>query len=156
MTQGEGTSCKSIASACRRSVPRRKIRPCSSRGAARAAGPDSTARNPRRLLELLDRGETPAVTYRAPLVVWRFGEDLTLVALPGETVSGYIPRVDDVVAPDRVWVAGYCNEVFGYRPTARIAAEGGYEDRGLVCEVGLFDAGVEEVIVAGARRLTRR
>lgn len=26
-----------------------------------------------------------------------------------------------------VWVAGYCNDMFGYVPTRRVQAEGGYE-----------------------------
>lgn len=118
-------------------------------------GPESGAHNPRRILELLDRGETPAATHAAPVSVWRWADDLTLVGLPGETVSGYIPRMEQVFGPERLWVAGYCNEVFGYLPTSRIVREGGYEDRGLVYEIGQFDAAVEETVVDGVRRLAR-
>ncbi len=120
-----------------------------------AAGPESTAHNPRRILEQLDRGKTPAETHPAPITLWRFADDLVLVALPGETVSGYIPRMEQIFDPDRLWVAGYCNEVFGYLPTAQIVREGGYEDRGLVYEIGQFDAAAEDVVVDGVRRLAR-
>ncbi|MFN2352418.1 MAG: neutral/alkaline non-lysosomal ceramidase N-terminal domain-containing protein [Kiritimatiellia bacterium] len=118
-----------------------------------ATGPASTAHNPRRILELLDRGETPATTYATTISLWRFGNDLTLAALPGETVAGYIPRLEAIFDPARLWVAGYCNDVFGYLPTAQIIREGGYEDRGLVCDIGQFDADVENVMVEGLRRL---
>ncbi len=121
-----------------------------------AAGPESTAYNPRRILRQLDRDETPADQYRAPVALWRLGDDLTLVALPGETVSGYIPRMEQIIDPDRLWVAGYCNEVFGYLPTAQIVHEGGYENRGLVYEVGLFDAAAEHTVVDGVQQLARQ
>ncbi|MDP6357407.1 MAG: neutral/alkaline non-lysosomal ceramidase N-terminal domain-containing protein [Planctomycetota bacterium] len=122
---------------------------------AKAAGPEYAAHNAKRLLEQLDRGETPATTYRTPVVVWQFGEDLTLVALPGETVSGYIQLIEEALGPERLWVAGYSNEVFGYLPTASIVAEGGYEARGLVREVGVFAAEAEDVTVDAVRRLAR-
>jgi len=123
---------------------------------ARAAGPNHAAHNGRRLLEQLDRGETPPATYRAPIVLWQFGEDLTLAALPGETVSGYVPLIEEALGPERLWVAGYSNEVFGYLPTAQIVAEGGYEDIGLVLETGLFAPEAEGVILDAVRRLARQ
>ena len=123
---------------------------------AEADGPEATALNPRRLLGLLDCGETPPTSHRASFGMWRFGHDLTLVTLPGEAVSEYIPRMEEIVEPGRLWVAGYCDEVFGYLPTARIVREGGYEDRGLVREIGQFDAAVEDIVVEGVRRLAKR
>ncbi len=117
-------------------------------------GPSSVAQaNARRIMELINRGEIPPVSHRAMVGLWRFGNDLTLVALPGETVSGYAVRMEEIVNPDRLWVAGYCDEVFGYLPNADIVREGGYENRGLVREVGQFDAAVEDVVVDGVRRL---
>ena len=121
-----------------------------------AEGPSYQSHNPKRMLEMLDRGQELPASYRTPVGVWRFGEDLTLVALPGETVSGFIPRMEEIFGAKRLWVAGYCNEVFGYLPTARIVEEGGYEDRGLVREVGLFDASAEEMVVEGVRRLAEK
>lgn len=121
-----------------------------------ANGPAATAHNPKRVLELLDKGETPAVSHRSSVAMWRFDDDLILVALPGETVAEYIPRIEEVVDPDKLWVAGYCDEVFGYLPTAKIIRESGYEDRGLVREIGQFDDAVEEVVIDGVQRLAER
>ena len=123
---------------------------------ARAAGPMHEAINGKRLLEQIDRGETPAAVHRAPVVVWQFGDDLTLVALPGETVSGYVPLIEEAIGPERLWIAGYSNEVFGYLPTARIIDEGGYEDVGLVREVGLFAPEAQDVVIDAVRRLARK
>lgn len=120
-----------------------------------ANGRESTAYNPRRMLKQMERGEGLATSYRTPIALWRFGDDLTLAALPGETVSGFIPHVEEIVGPERLWVAGYCNEVFGYLPTARIVEEGGYESRGLVFEIGLFDADAEEAVAEGIRCLAK-
>lgn len=121
-----------------------------------ANGPGWTSHNPRRILELLDRGETPATSHRVPVGMWRFDDDLTLVALPGEIVSEYIPRMEQLIDARHLWVAGYCDEVFGYLPTAKIVSEGGYEDRGLVREIGQFDVAVEEVVVRGVRQLAKQ
>ena len=52
-----------------------------------AAGPMWESHNAKRLLELLERGEAPPTHYSAPLAVWQFGTDLTLVGIPGETSS---------------------------------------------------------------------
>lgn len=120
---------------------------------AMAEGPGYYQYNAQRLLELMDAREAPATAYRAPVALWRFDDALTLVALPGETVSGYIPRIENALADGPVWVAGYCNEVFGYLPTARIIAEGGYEDRGLISEIGYFDPSVEDTVVGFVTQL---
>jgi hypothetical protein len=52
-----------------------------------------------------------------------------MIVLPGEPVVDWaiqLKRGFAGVAPF-VWVAGYCNDMFGYVPTRRIQAEGGYE-----------------------------
>jgi hypothetical protein len=51
-------------------------------------------------------------------------------------------------------VAAYCNDVFGYLPSARVLAEGGYETRGLYYGgSGLFDAKAQDVLVSKVREL---
>ena len=57
-----------------------------------------------------------------------------------------------------MWVAGYCNDVFGYVPTARILAEGGYESRGIERgdAVGQFTPEAERVIVDTVKSLAER
>jgi len=116
-----------------------------------AEGPSWQSYNAERMLELLDRGETPPKSYRAPLALWEFGDDLTLVGISGETVSGYGQLVEQELGRDKLWVAGYCNEVFGYLPTAQIVAEGGYEARGPVADIGFFSPEAQEVVVAAVR-----
>ena len=62
--------------------------------------------------------------------VVRFGGDLTLVAIGGETVVDYSLRLKRELAGPSVWVAGYSNDVFTYLPSARVLQEGGYEAGG--------------------------
>ena len=85
-----------------------------------------------RLLRHLDTVGPLPNSYRVPVQVLRFGTDLTLVALPGETVVDYSLRVKRDLKSDRsaVWVAGYSNDVFAYLPSRRVLQEGGYEGGG--------------------------
>jgi neutral ceramidase len=106
------------------------------------------------LLEILNRGEKPPTHYTAPLTVWQFGPDLTLVGLSGEVVVDYLARLEKALGPNQLWVAAYCNDVFGYLPSARVIAEGGYETRGLYSGgAGFFDPKAEEVVVRAVREL---
>jgi hypothetical protein len=108
------------------------------------------------LLAMLDRGEKPATHYAAPLTVWQFGRDLTLVGLSGEVVVDYLADLEKALGPNQLWVAGYCNDVFGYLPSARVLGEGGYETRGLYSGgAGFFDPKAEEVVVRRVRELAR-
>ncbi len=109
------------------------------------------------LLTMLDRGEKPPTHYRCPVAVWQFGDDLTLVALAGEVVVGYALRLERELGPNKLWVAAYCNDVYGYLPTARMLKEGGYETRGLYTGgVGWFDAKAEDVLVEKVRELAKQ
>jgi hypothetical protein len=109
------------------------------------------------LLARLDRGEKLPTHYPCPLTVWQFGRDLTLVGLSGEVVVDYVPLLEKALGPNQLWIAGYCNDVFGYLPSARVLAEGGYETRGLYAGgAGFFDAKAEEVVVQKVRALARK
>ena len=66
-------------------------------------------------------------TYPTLVQVVRFGEDLIMVALPGEVVVDYSLRLKSELAGPAVWVAGYSNDVFGYLPSLKVLEEGGYE-----------------------------
>ncbi|NQU21028.1 MAG: neutral/alkaline non-lysosomal ceramidase N-terminal domain-containing protein, partial [Candidatus Nealsonbacteria bacterium] len=84
-----------------------------------------------RLTELLlnriaEHGSLEAA-YPCPVQVVRFGDDLSLIALSGEVVVDYALLLRKRFEGQRIWVAGYCNEVFGYLPSERVLAEGGYE-----------------------------
>ena len=121
-----------------------------------AKGPSWMKPNASRMLEALDAGDPLLTQYRAPVAVWQFGDDLTLVSLPGETVGGYVPLIQDAVGHRKLWVAGYANDCFGYLPTAKVLAEGGYETRGLISHVGFFAPEAEEVVIATVRRLAEK
>jgi hypothetical protein len=109
------------------------------------------------LLALLDKGEKLPARYTCPLTVWQFGQDLTLVGLSGEVVVDYVPMLEKALGPNQLWVAAYCNDVFGYLPSARVLGEGGYETRGLYSGVpGFFDPKAEEVVVRAVRDLAKK
>jgi Neutral/alkaline non-lysosomal ceramidase, N-terminal len=109
------------------------------------------------MLALLDKGEKLPTHYAAPLTVWQFGKDLTLVGLSGEVVVDYVTDLEKALGPNRLWIAGYCNDVFGYLPSARVLSEGGYETRGLYSgSAGLFDASAEKVVVERVTALAKK
>jgi len=83
----------------------------------------------KRFLAKLDAGETLPTSYPCPVQVVRFGDDLILAAIGGETLVEYSLRLKRELAgsPAAVWVAGYSNDVMGYVPCKRVREEGGYE-----------------------------
>ena len=89
-------------------------------------------------LAMLDNGESLPTTFNVPLAMWQFGDDLTLVGLCGEILVEYVTLSEQILGPLNLWVAGYCNSLFGYLPTPKVLEEGGYETRGLYLGVGLF------------------
>ncbi len=107
-----------------------------------------------KMLELHSNGEKGAEHYDAPFGLWQFGDDLTLVAMSGEVVVDYVYMLEKALGPLNLWVAAYCNDVYGYLPSARILEEGGYETRGLYSGgIGLFAPEAEKVVVDGIRKL---
>jgi hypothetical protein len=106
------------------------------------------------MLERLKKGEALPASYRAPITVWQFGSDLTLVGLPGEVVVDYVRLIEEAIGPMKLWVSAYCNDTFGYVPSARVLREGGYETRGLYHGgVGYFAPEAQTVIVEKVRAL---
>jgi neutral ceramidase len=95
---------------------------------AKLKSPDKyEARHARRFLDQLSRDGKLPEKYPFPAQVVQFGNELTLVGLAGETVVDYALRLKQELAGPAVWVAGYCNDVMGYIPSARLLREGGYE-----------------------------
>jgi hypothetical protein len=119
-------------------------------------GPSWQSGNAKAMLAALDRGATPAPSYECPVAVWQFGGDLTLVALSGEVVVDYVPLIEQAIGPLQLWFAAYCNDVFGYFPSARVLREGGYECRGLYTTNGFFAPAAQDVLVTTVRDLARR
>ncbi len=119
-------------------------------------GPSWQTGNAKALLAKLDHGEKLAYAYEVPVAVWQFGRDLTLVGLSGEVVVDYVPLLEQAIGPLQLWIAAYCNDVFGYLPSARVLREGGYECRGLYTTDGFFAPTAQEVLVAKVRELAQR
>jgi neutral ceramidase len=109
------------------------------------------------ILALLDKGEKAPSTYPAPVALWQFGEDLTLVGLSGEVVVDYVTFLEKALGPLNLWVAAYCNDVFGYLPSARVLEEGGYETRGIYYGgPGIFAPAAQDEVVKAVRGLADR
>jgi len=115
-----------------------------------------------RRLEAIEKG-TLIKSYPFPAQVVRFGDDLLLVALAGETVVDFSLRLKrELAGKSAVWVAGYSNDVFAYIPSKRVLFEGGYEaERSMaygpaVVMPGKFDPAVEETVVGLVRRLLEK
>jgi neutral ceramidase len=119
----------------------------------------ATQRYAQRFLDLLARGEPLETTHSAPVQVLRFGNALTLVGLGGEVVADYALRLKRELPAERLWVAGYCNDVFAYVPSMRILIEGGYEADASLIYYGLptrFAPAVEDTLVHKVLELVER
>lgn len=113
-------------------------------------------RHAQEMLKLLDeKGSLPA-SYPYPVQIWGLGPGVTLVALAGEVVVDYALRLKQELGREGLWVVAYCNDVFGYVPSRRVRAEGGYEAGGAMIyygQPGPLAPSVEEVIVDKVREL---
>lgn len=118
-----------------------------------ASSPSWQIGNAQRMLAMHERGEKLPTHYRAPVAVWQFGRELTLVAISGEVVVDYMTLVEAALGPLDLWVAGYTNDGFGYLPSARVVREGGYETRGLSSGEGWFAETAQEAVVATVKAL---
>ncbi len=68
----------------------------------------------------------------------------------GEVVVDYALRLKKEFGPEKLWVAGYCNDLFAYIPSLRVLQEGGYEggDAMIVyVQPGPFAPSVEDTII---------
>ncbi len=90
----------------------------------------------------------------APLAVWQFGKDLTLVALSGEVVVDYVAFLEKALGPLKLWIAAYSNDYFGYLPSARLLTEGGYETGGV--RAGVFTPQSQDALVAKVKELAAK
>lgn len=85
----------------------------------------------REMLRVLKSGGSLPTYFDAPVSAWQFGEDLTLIGISGEVVSGYVLATQKAIGHQNLWISAYCHEYYGYLPTKEIVREGGYETRGL-------------------------
>jgi hypothetical protein len=101
-------------------------------------------------IELQRVGENARTVVYAIQII-RIGDDVSLIALPSEVVVDYSLRLKRELGkpPAMVWVAAYCNGYFGYIPSARVLAEGGYEAPAYVSTI-------EEQIVGKVHQMYQR
>ena len=108
------------------------------------------------LLTALKEKRPLPLSSPCPVQVLHLGNELLLIALGGEPTVEYALQFKAKFAGPLVWVAGYCNDMFGYVPTRRIQREGGYEGgRAMLWSAlpGPFTETVEERVVEAVRRL---
>ena len=108
------------------------------------------------LLERIAAGQPLAQYYPYPISIWRFDNQVTFIALGGETVVDYALRLKSELGGKRVWVAGYSNDVMAYIPSLRVLHEGGYEGATAMIYYGLptsWSAAVEETVVGAVHAM---
>ncbi|MEX0642647.1 MAG: neutral/alkaline non-lysosomal ceramidase N-terminal domain-containing protein [Pirellulales bacterium] len=113
-------------------------------------------RKARYLLGILDAGQEVPLTQPCPIHVVRFGEDLLMIFISGETVVDYSLRCKREFHGPFVWVPGYCDDVFAYLPSRRVLLEGGYEGRtGIIHQLVAtpFERNVEDRVMACVEQL---
>ena len=111
------------------------------------------------MLQILDRDGQLPDHHSYPIQVWQFGKDMTFIALGGEVVVDYSLRFKRKYGFDKLWVAGYSNDVFAYIPSLRVLQEGGYEGGGAMIAYGQpapFTSEVEEIVAQGVDSLMTR
>jgi len=116
------------------------------------------ARHARLLLDQIDEhGEVPT-EHPYPIQAIGFGDDLTMIPMSGEVLSGYAHRIRDALEGD-VWPMGYSNGDFTYLSTERALREGGYEGGGAIKYTafpGPLKPDVEDRVVGTALALAER
>jgi len=110
------------------------------------------------LLDAIQRGHKFDLSYPCPIQVIRIGEQFLLIAIGGEPVIDYAVNLKREFAGEGklVWIVGYANDMFGYVPTPRVLAGGGYEGTRSVLWSALpmpFTDSVEDRVMEMARKL---
>lgn len=116
-------------------------------------------RHARLMLGILERDGKLPDHHSYPIQVWKFGNDMTFIALGGEVVVDYSLLFKHKYGFDKLWVAGYSNDVFAYIPSVRVLNEGGYEGGGAMIAYGQpapFTPAVEEIIATNVDELMKR
>lgn len=81
----------------------------------------------RHFLGVLDGGGKLPQSFDYPVTTWTFGDDLTMVFLPGEVTIDYALRLQRELDGSRLWVTAYANGMPCYIASKRLLDEGGYE-----------------------------
>jgi hypothetical protein len=111
------------------------------------------------LLDQLNKNGKIASSIPCPLQAIRFGKELLMIGISGETVVDYAVTLKSEFLTQFTWVAGYCNYVYAYLPTWRILKEGGYEGGTAINYSpfpGPFQENVEDRVLTGARAVVKK
>ncbi len=121
-----------------------------------------------RLLAEAKDGKKFARTYPYPVQAWSLGGEQLWITLGGEVVVDYALRFKREFG-EGAWVAGYCNDVMAYIPSARVLAEdkpprapgrSGYEGNTSMYVYGQpahrWGDDVEDIIAGGVARVVRQ
>lgn len=120
---------------------------------------DAVRRKAAFLLDKMNRNEKIQTSIPCPLQAMRFGKELLLIGLSGETVADYAVTLKSENLTQFTWVAGYCNYVFAYLPTWQILREGGYEAGDAIRYSpfsGPFKEDVETRVLTGTRDVVKK
>ena len=102
---------------------------------------------------------SPPDRVKYPVQAWRFGTELTFIALTGETVVDYSLKFKAAYGWNTTWVCGYNNDLLSYVPSLRVLKEGGYEGASGMFEYGHrapYTDNVEERITSKVDELVKR
>lgn len=116
------------------------------------------ARRAKLMLARYDAGQ-PMNKTPYPVQAIRFGKELTILALGGEVVVDYQLRARRLYPGEKLFVAGYSNDVMCYIPSLRVLREGGYEADTSMIYYGMpgpFTEDVEETVFASVRRVLKQ
>ncbi len=105
-------------------------------------------------LARIDRGEKLPTTLPYCIQTWRFGDELTMVFLPGEVVVDYALRLKREFKGKHLWVTAYANDAPCYIASKRVLAEGGYEVDGAMYYYDRpthFASQIEDLIIGTVR-----
>ena len=83
----------------------------------------------------------------------RFGSGFSIVGASAELVAEFSPKIRAMAGSEQVMCVGCLDHPFGYAPTSRIRAEGGYEggDYCPMFSLGPLAENVEEEMLQGFR-----
>jgi hypothetical protein len=112
----------------------------------------------KRMLRLLEAGETFPPSYPYAAQVWMLGGNQLWISLGGEPVVDYSLKFARLFGPT-TWTNGFSHDLTSYIPSRRVWEEGGYEG-GYLGEYGLpamrWAPDVEDRITEGVKRLVNR
>ena len=106
----------------------------------------------------LEKGIPIPTTYKDPIHVWKFGNQLTMVFMGGEVVIDYTLRLKKEHPKTNLWVSAYTDDVFAYVASERIRREGSYEaDRSMVYYMrpSPWVQGTEDVVIGKVNELIK-